>query len=104
MLLPAGFHVQSIAEDEVAARIVRSLADGPGGRLRDLAGPEPMTLAHATALWKGIRRVKKATVPLWLPGKTAAAFRAGSNLASDADLGTARWKDWLRTHPQSRVW
>ena len=104
MLLPAGFHVQPVAEDEVAARVVRALADGPGGRLRDFAGPEPMTLRHATALWKGIRRVKKPVIPLWLPGGTASAFRAGSNLATDADLGTTRWKDWLRDNPQSRVW
>jgi len=104
MLLPAGFHVQPVAEDEVAARIVRALAEGPGGRLRDFAGPEPMTLRHATALWKGIRRVKKPVIPVWLPGGTAAALRAGSNLAADADLGTTRWKDWLRENPQSRVW
>ena len=102
--LPAGFHVQSVAEDEVAARILSALTAGPGGRLPDFAGPEPMTLGHAAALWKGIRRVKKAVVPLWLPGKTAAAFRAGSNLAPDGERGTERWKDWLRVHPQSKVW
>lgn len=104
MLLPAGFHVQPVDEDEVAARVVSALADGPGGRLRDFAGPEPMTLRHATALWKGIRRVKKPVIPVWLPGGTAAALRAGSNLATDADLGTTRWKDWLRENPQSRAW
>jgi len=104
MLLPSGFHVQPVAEDEVAARIVRALAQGPGGRLRDFAGPEPMTLRHATSLWKGIRRVRKPVIPVWLPGGTASAFRAGSNLATDAELGTTRWKDWLRANPQSRSW
>jgi uncharacterized protein YbjT (DUF2867 family) len=104
MLLPAGFHVQSVAEDEVAARILRALDDGPRGRLRDFAGPQATTLAQATATWKSVRRVKKAVLPLWLPGGTAAAFRAGSNVASDADQGTLRWKDWLRGHPQSKTW
>ena len=104
MLLPSGFHVQPVDEHEVAARIVGALADGPGGRLRDFAGPEPMTLRHATALWKGVRRVRKPVIPVWLPGGTAAALRAGSNLATDADLGTTRWKDWLRENPQSRSW
>ncbi|HZM01291.1 MAG TPA: NAD(P)H-binding protein [Planctomycetota bacterium] len=103
MLVPAGFHVQGVDEEEVAARILRALGEGPGGRLRDFAGPEPMTLAAAVATWKGVRRVKKAVLPLWLPGGAAAAFRAGSNTSADGDKGTLRWKDWLRGHAQSRA-
>ena len=104
MFVPAGFHVQPVDTGEVAARILRALADGPRGLLRDFAGPEPMTLAAALSTWRSIRRVKKPALPLWLPGQTAAAFRAGSNLAPDGDKGTIRWKDWLRNNAQSRTW
>ena len=104
MPLAAGFHVQPVDTGEVAARILRALADGPRGMLRDFAGPEPMTLASATETWKSVRRVKKPTIPIWLPGKTAAAFRAGSNLAPDGDKGVVRWKDWLRSNAQSKAW
>jgi len=104
MLVPSGFHVQPVDTGEVAARILRALADGPRGMLRDFAGPEPLTLADAIWTWKSVRRVKKATVPIWLPGKTAAAFRAGSNLAPDGERGVVRWKDWLRNNAQSKTW
>jgi uncharacterized protein YbjT (DUF2867 family) len=104
MFVPAGFHVQPVDTGEVAARILRALADGPRGLLRDFAGPEPMTLPAAIWTWKSVRRVKKATLPIWLPGQTAAAFRAGSNLAPDGETGVVRWKDWLRSNAQSRTW
>lgn len=104
MPLASGFHVQPVDTGEVAARLLAALADGPAGLLRDFAGPEPLTLAAAAATWKSVRRVKKPTLPLWLPGQTAAAFRAGSNLAPDGDKGTIRWKDWLRNNAPSRSW
>ena len=104
MLVPAGFHVQPVDTGEVAARILRALADGPRGMLRDFAGPEPMTLAAAVSTWRSVRRVKKPAIPVWLPGQTAAAFRAGSNLAPGGEKGAVRWKDWLRNNAQSKTW
>jgi uncharacterized protein YbjT (DUF2867 family) len=93
--LPAGFHMQSVATEEVAARLLRALADGPHGRLPDFGGPEPLPLAAAAAAWKAARGVRKPTVPVPLPGRTAAAFRAGANLVPDGERGAVRWQDWL---------
>jgi len=104
LLLPAGFHVQPVDTGEVAARLLAALAEGPHGMLRDFGGPDALTLADATLTWQSIRRVKRSIIPLWLPGRTAAAFRAGSNLTPDGDKGKVRWKDWLRNNARTRSW
>ncbi len=93
--LPSGFHVQSVATEDVADRIVRALDDGPNGMLRDYAGPEPMTLDDAAAEWKAARGIRKPTVKLPTFGKTAAGFRAGHNTAPDGERGTITWREWL---------
>jgi hypothetical protein len=72
--------------------------------LRDFVGPETMTLAAAAETWKSVRRVKKPTLPIWLPGKVATAFRAGHNTAEGGERGVIRWKEWLRANAPSRVW
>lgn len=93
--LPSGLHVQSVATEEVADRIVRALEDGPGGMLRDYAGPEPMTLDEAAAIWKAARGVRKPTLKFPMLGKTGAGFRAGHNTAPDGERGTITWREWL---------
>jgi len=95
--LPAGFRFQPVATAEAAARLVRAAESGPGGRLPDFGGPEVLTLGEMARGWKAARGVRKPVVPLPLPGKLAAAFRAGRNtLRSGGERGTVRWEDWLR--------
>ena len=94
--LPAGCHVQSVATEDVAARLVLVLADGPRGMLRDYAGPESMSLADAAAIWKQARALTKPTLAIPVPGRAGAALRAGYNTAPDGDRGTIRWSDWLK--------
>ncbi|MBK6425901.1 MAG: NAD(P)H-binding protein [Blastocatellia bacterium] len=93
--LPAGLHVQSVATEDVADRIVRALDDGPNGMLRDYAGPEPMSLDEAAAAWKAARGLRKPTLKFPMFGKTAAGFRAGHNTAPDGERGTITWREWL---------
>ncbi|MDQ6676649.1 MAG: NAD(P)H-binding protein [Acidobacteriota bacterium] len=101
--LPLGFHVQSVATEDVAHRLLRALEAGPQGLLRDFAGPEPMTVAEAAAAWKTARRIRKPIISIPAPGRTAAAFRAGYNIAPDGERGTVRWRDWLvRKYPATR--
>ena len=93
--LPSGFHVQSVATEDVADRILRALDDGPGGRLRDYAGPESMTLDAAAAAWKAARGIRKPSLKFPMFGKTAAGFRAGHNTSPDGERGTITWQAWL---------
>lgn len=97
--LPTDFRVQSVAAEEVAARLVRALAEGAGGRLPDFGGPETMTLGAAAAQWKIGRGVRKPVV--WIPlfGGLAGGFRAGHNTVTDGERGTLRWADWLAQEP-----
>jgi len=95
--IPSGFHVQSVATEEVATRLCGALVDGPRGLLRDFGGPEIMPLENATLLWTQHRPggFAKWILPIYLPGRTPAAFRAGYNTAPDGDRGTITWRDWL---------
>jgi uncharacterized protein YbjT (DUF2867 family) len=101
MPLPSGFHVQSVAVEDVAIRIVRALADGPKQRLRDFGGPDTMSLLDAATAWQRARGVEKRIVPVPIPGKLSTAFRAGLNIAWNGDHGTVGWMDWL-TRESSR--
>lgn len=93
--LPSGFHVQSVATDEVADRLLRAIHQGPHGMLRDFAGPEAMTLARAASEWKAARRLGKVILPVPVPGTVASAFRQAYNTAPSGDLGKMTWKSWL---------
>lgn len=93
--IPAGFKVQSVSEAEVAARLARSLEDGPRERLPDFGGPEVMTVGDAAERWARARGVRRRVVRVPIPGALAASFRAGHNTAPDGDRGSVRWEDWL---------
>jgi uncharacterized protein YbjT (DUF2867 family) len=96
MPLPAGFQVQSVDVAEVARRLLRCVDAGPGGRLPDFGGPEAMPLREAAREWRAARGVKKPLLSLPLPGRAAAALRAGANTITTGEHGTLRWRDWLR--------
>jgi uncharacterized protein YbjT (DUF2867 family) len=98
MPLPTEFQVQSVAPSEVAARLVRCLAEGPAGRLPDFGGPEVMTLGQAAEQWRQIRRWPKRVLHLPIPGRVAAGFRAGENVVRSGEHGTLRWLEWLRQY------
>ena len=97
MPLPSSFLVQSVAIEEVAARLCRALSEGPNGMLRDFGGPEVLTIEEVAAAWTLNRPQgwQAWPVPIYLPGKTAAAFRAGYNTCPDGERGTETWRDWL---------
>jgi len=104
MPLPAGYHVQSVAIEDVASRLLRALDEGPRGLLPDYGGPEPMTARHAATLWKRARGVGKPIVSFPQFTATSAAFRAGHNIlpaaAAPDQRGMISWTDWLLRSPQ----
>jgi uncharacterized protein YbjT (DUF2867 family) len=96
MPLPTRFLVQSASAADAADYVLRCAADGPGGRRPDFGGPEVLTLGEAAAMWKAARGVRRAILPLPVPGKLGAAFRGGASTVPDGAHGSARWSDWLR--------
>jgi uncharacterized protein YbjT (DUF2867 family) len=95
MLLPTDFKFQSVAESDVAARMVLQLEQGPNGRLRDFGGPEVLTLGEMAGTWMNLRGTRKRLLRLPLPGAVAAGFRAGKNTTQDGAQGKVSWSDWL---------
>ena len=96
--IPSGFFVQSVAVEEVAARLTRAFDDGPSGMLRDFGGPEVLPLEEMATVW--IRRYRPYVglwaIPIHLPGKVAGAFQAGYNTCPDGERGTETWAEWLK--------
>jgi hypothetical protein len=101
--LPTRFRVQSVDVGEAAARVLSAALAPPGGRLRDFAGPEAMTVGDAARIWKVARQVVKPIVPLPLPGAVARAFTRGLNTAPEGDRGVIRWADWLAGRRRRRL-
>jgi uncharacterized protein YbjT (DUF2867 family) len=99
--LPTDFKFQSVADAEVAARLVACLAEGPRGRV-EFGGPEVRTLGEMAATWLAAKGVRKRLVRLPLPGVVAANFRAGLNTTRDAERGTTRWREWLEQNRDQR--
>ena len=99
MPLPAGYQVQSVGLEDVAARLLRAIDDGPRGLLPDFGGPERMSAREAARVWQQARDVRKPIVPFPGFGGAARGFRAGYNtLPADTaaeNRGRLSWAAWL---------
>ena len=99
MPLPAGYFVQSVGLEDVAARLLRSIADGPCGLLPDFGGPERMTARQAARIWQAARGIHKPLVPFPSFSAVAGGFRGGHNtLPADTppeNRGQLSWREWL---------
>ena len=93
--LPTEFRFQPVAAAEAAAEIT-PLVDGPlpADRPR-IGGPEVLTLGDVASEWQAARGLRRPTVPLPLPGATAAAVRAGRLTTPENRQGSTTWSDWL---------
>jgi uncharacterized protein YbjT (DUF2867 family) len=94
--LPAGFRVQPVEPDEVAARLVELALGEPAGLVPDLGGPR---VYGAADLLRGYlqttKRRRRPIVPVPLPGRAARAFRDGANLAPERAVGHRTWEEFL---------
>jgi uncharacterized protein YbjT (DUF2867 family) len=93
--IPAGFQVQPIDADEVAARLVELTLGEPAGRVTDMGGPRVYGAAELLRGYLQASHRRRLIVPLWLPGKAARVFRAGANLAPEQAVGRRTWEEFL---------
>ncbi|WP_426516298.1 SDR family oxidoreductase [Diaminobutyricibacter sp. McL0618] len=95
VLFAPSIRIQSIAVEEVAARLVM-LADGePAGRVADIGGPERLTGQALADEWKRHRGSRRAVWPVRLPGATFRALAEGSNLVDGDPYGVTTWAEFL---------
>jgi uncharacterized protein YbjT (DUF2867 family) len=96
LLTLRGARFQPIDTRDVASRIVKLADAEPAERAPDIGGPEirdHADLARAYLAWRGSRR---RVVAVQVPGKIAAGYRAGANLAPQNQVGILRFDEYLR--------
>ena len=93
---PAGFRIQPVEADEVAARLVEFALGEPSGLVPDMGGPRVYGSAEMLRGYlRASKRRRRPIVPVWLPGKAARAFRDGANLAPGRAMGHRSWEEFL---------
>lgn len=95
MVLPAGFVDQPVDVREVGERMARLALDEPAGRAPDFAGPQVRTLDDLARSYLAMVGKRRPIIPVWLPGKTFRAFRAGGHTAPDHAAGTITFEDYM---------
>src|SRR5215211_8728837 len=93
--IPAGFRVQPVEADEVAARIVELTLGEPAGRVPDMGGPRVYGAAELLRSYLRATQRRRLIVPVWVPGKAARVFRAGADLAPEQAVGRRTWEEFL---------
>jgi uncharacterized protein YbjT (DUF2867 family) len=99
--VPAGWRFQPIDPGEVAARLVELALGTPAGMVPDMAGPRVYGMAELIRGYLRASHRHRPIVSVPLPGKAAAAFRAGANLAPDRAVGQRTWEEFLADRGES---
>lgn len=90
--------LQPIAAREVAVRIVDLAESGPGGRVRDVAGPRPEVLGSMVRRYEHFHGRRRLVVAVPLAGARGTVMRRGGFLpGSRADRGVQTFGEWVRT-------
>jgi uncharacterized protein YbjT (DUF2867 family) len=95
LALPTGWRFQPVAPADVAGRIREALAAAPAGQLPDFGGPEVQRLDDLARVWLRAHGLRKAVVPLWVPGRFAAAVSRGRLTCPEHREGAITWLEWL---------
>lgn len=94
--LPAGFRFQPIDAAEVAGRLVELALGGPAGEVADMGGPRVYDFSELIRSYLQAIGRRRPMVSVPLPGRAAAAYRAGVNLAPERAVGRRTWEEFLR--------
>lgn len=94
--LPTDLRFQPMAQEEVARHLCEIVQAGPGGRLPDIGGPQVQTSGELAQRWLRVRNMRRALCPLWLPGKSAQAFRRAYNTCPQRAVGKITWDEWVQ--------
>lgn len=96
-LLAPAITLQPIAVEEVAVRLAELVDQPPAnGRVEDIGGPERTPVAELARMWKQARSVRRAVLPLRVPGKTFRAFAAGAATVDGPAYGRITFAEYLR--------
>jgi uncharacterized protein YbjT (DUF2867 family) len=95
LLLAPAFSLQPIAAEDVAGRLVELVGAPPAGRVPDIGGPAVRPLPELAHVWAAARGSRRPVVPLRLPGRVFAGYRAGHPLVPGPPYGRITFEDHL---------
>jgi uncharacterized protein YbjT (DUF2867 family) len=93
--LPSGSRFQPVETDEVAAHLVELTLGDPAGLVPDLAGPRVYEAADLMRAYLRAAGRSRPILPIRLPGRAAAAVRAGATVAPEHAAGKRTWEEFL---------
>jgi uncharacterized protein YbjT (DUF2867 family) len=93
--VPSGFRVQPIDVRDVAEQIVELALGQPAGLVPDLAGPRVYDMDELVRSYLRASGKRRLMLRMRVPGKAAAAYRAGANLAPERSVGRRTWEAFL---------
>jgi uncharacterized protein YbjT (DUF2867 family) len=101
LLLPGSIKFQLIDPGEVADHMVATLANGPGGHIPDIGGPEVQTARQIARDWKQASGQSYVTIPIPAAGPLSAMAKA-YNCCPNNVGGKITFREWLsRRYPKS---
>ena len=95
--VPKGFSFQPIAAGDVADRLVALARDKASGRVSEIGGPEVRDTTDLARAYLERVGMKRAVVPVPIPGRVAQAFRSGANLSPHHPEGKLTWDEFLQS-------
>lgn len=98
LLAPLGGALQPVDANTVAARLARAALDAPAGRLRDVAGPEVLSIAELARPWLEARGERRFVLPLWPAPGPLRLLTGGRLLGDGAEPIGGPWAEWARRH------
>jgi uncharacterized protein YbjT (DUF2867 family) len=95
VVLAPSFSLQPIATADVAGRLVELAASPPAGRVPDIGGPQVRHVPDLARAWTAATGKPRRVVPLRLPGRVFAGYRAGHPLVPGPPYGRLTFEDHL---------
>lgn len=94
-LVPSGFVFQPVSVDEVARHLVDAAKASTAGMLPDLGGPDIIDIKTLARTYMTAIGRERPVVGVYLPGKSARAFRQGLHTNPDRAVGHKTWEEHL---------
>ena len=101
VVLAPDIPLQPIAVDDIADRLVELAGSAPAGRVPDIGGPEQRRVPDLARLWGRTTGTRRPVVPVRLPGRTFAAYRAGHALVAGAPYGRRTFAEHLAARAEA---
>ncbi|GLW91502.1 SDR family oxidoreductase [Actinokineospora globicatena] len=100
ILFHPAFAFQPVDTGTVATRLADLATGSAQGRVSDLGGPTVWTSRALAGQYLAATGRKAVRVPVWLPGRIFASYRAGYHLAPAHAEGTVEFADFLAGDPR----